>query len=212
LESAGKTRAAEAGLEAVGSSNFEVAQDRQLVLAGSSFSSFFQKNISLFQKNLLAKKFPQVQKICGQPSHGVFSTPTGWSKSLPVSVLLSKGQKSLACPRFKSSMRKLFFRAASKRPFSFQKWIRQAKKPTKVSLICKKRSQVPPGVVTKKGTFEPNFGLAPERRISMLSADASSAVAPPEPPHSVRSQSRDTQSGSPCHRLLGMPKLRRFLV
>jgi hypothetical protein len=76
-------------------------------------------------------------------------------------------------------MRKLFFRAASKRPFSFQKWVRQAKKPTKVSLICKKQSRVPPGVAAKKWVFGSNLDFSPERRISMLSADASSATAPP---------------------------------
>jgi hypothetical protein len=189
------------------SSNFEVAQ---LVPAGSSFSSFFQKNISLFQKNLLAKKFSQVQKICGQPPHGVFSTPKSWSKSLPVSTLLSKSQKSLACPRFKGSMRKFFFRAASKKPFSFQKWVRQAKKPTKVSLICKKQSRVPPGVAAKKWVFGSNLDFSPERRISMLSADASSATAPPvsSPPLSKL----QTNSNSPRHRFLAMPKLRRILV
>jgi hypothetical protein len=51
-------------LKAVESSNFEVAQ---LVLACSSFSSFFQKNISLFQKNLLAKKFHKSKKFVVNP-------------------------------------------------------------------------------------------------------------------------------------------------
>jgi hypothetical protein len=59
-------------------------------------------------------------------------------------------------------MRKLFFRAASKRPFSFQKWVRQAKKPTKVSLICKKQSRVP-GSGRKKMGFWVKFGLFPRK-------------------------------------------------
>ena len=95
---------------------------------------------------------------------------------------MSKTQNGSGCPRFKGSMRKLFFTAASKRPFSFQKWVQQAKKPTKASLIYQKRSRVPPGVASKNWVFGPNLGSPPERRISMLSADASSATAPPVVP------------------------------
>ncbi len=54
-------------LQSTGRGNFEVAQAGQLMFAGS-FSSFFSKNISLFQKkHLLAKNFHKSKKIVANP-------------------------------------------------------------------------------------------------------------------------------------------------
>ncbi len=133
----------------------------------------FFKKINIVRRHREGKNIGQDSKFFSCRSKKYLHTAQKSSKSLfGRAPPLQKSHTVLACPRFKSSMRNLFFCAASETTFFLQKWFQRPKKTMKLSLIYENRPRGPPTGPVKKWSFWPNFDLGKisgsERKISMI--------------------------------------------